>query len=64
MLARFISASHAALLYARFLGWRTLLPEKTPELDRYEGIGNHRDETGSKAVEPAVWVIVQNALKE
>jgi hypothetical protein len=49
MLARFISASHAALLYARFLGWRTLLPEKTPELDRYEGIGNHRDETGGKA---------------
>jgi hypothetical protein len=41
VLARFVFTRHAACLQARFLGRQGLAPGKTPELDLYEGIGNH-----------------------
>jgi hypothetical protein len=41
VLARFVFARHSVGLQARFLGRQGLALGKTPELDLYEGIGNH-----------------------
>lgn len=47
--ARFVSTRHVVRLQTRFLGRQGLAPAKTPELDLYEGIGNHSDGTRGKA---------------